>query len=114
MPRRILPPTAGLDMGLARIVFALGLVLSHAGLAEGDASAWPWFVGQRVVCVYNGYLDLSDAPELTEGKVYSVDAVLPRKNGHYGLVVTHVMAKTAFQAFDERRFKPLLSDAELR
>ena len=94
---------------LGSVLLALGLVASvDIGHARADG-VLSWFAGEHVVCVYNGYLDLADAPELTEGQVYTVDTVLPRKNGHFGLIVAHVEARAKFRAFDERRFMPLVS-----
>lgn len=70
-----------------------------------------WYVGERVVCVDNGFLDFSDAPELTEGAIYTVTEVLPRKRGFFGLRVKEVEAKEKYHAFDERRFRPLTEAA---
>ncbi len=73
-----------------------------------------WYVGQRIVCVDNGFLDFSDAPELTEGSIYTVTEVMPRKRGHFGLRVKEVEAKEKYHAFDERRFRPLTEAARAR
>jgi hypothetical protein len=73
-----------------------------------------WYVGQLVVCVDNGFLDFSDAPELTEGSMYTVVEVLPRKRGFLGLRVREVEAKEKYRAFDERRFRPLTEAAARR
>ena len=73
-----------------------------------------WYVGQRIVCVDNGFLDVSDAPELTEGSIYTVSEVMPRKRGHFGLRVKEVEAKEKYHAFDERRFRPLTEAAQDR
>ena len=54
----------------------------------------------------NGFLDLADAPELTEGAVYTIAEIWPERRGHLGLELAEVDAKTVFLAFDERRFRP--------
>ena len=64
----------------------------------------PWFVGEKVLCVNNRFLDLSDAPELVEGQAYTIKDILPARRGHLGLVVEEVRAKARYTAFDERRF----------
>jgi hypothetical protein len=66
-----------------------------------------WYPGEKVICVYNGFLDVSDAPELEEGAIYTIQRVLPSKHGHHGLEIAEVRARREFQAFDERRFRPL-------
>ncbi len=70
-----------------------------------------WYVGQRIVCVDNGFLDFSDAPELTEGSIYTVVEILPKKRGFFGLRIKEVEAKEKYHAFDERRFQPLTEAA---
>jgi hypothetical protein len=74
---------------------------------DKETAMGDWYVGQLVVCVDNGFLDFSDAPELTEGSVYTVVEVLPRRRGFLGLRVKEVEAKEKYRAFDERRFRPL-------
>lgn len=81
--------------------------LAGTGMSE-------WYVGQRVVCVDTGFLDFSDAPELTEGGIYTVTEVLPRRRGYFGLRVREVEAKEKYHAFDERRFRPLTEAARDR
>jgi hypothetical protein len=67
-----------------------------------------WYVGEKVICVNNGFLDLADAPELTESAIYTIADIWPERRGHLGLELAEVDAKAVFVAFDERRFRPLL------
>lgn len=92
--------------------FAIVLA-SLAGPAQPAlaAPAGDWYVGERVMCVNNRFLDLSDAPELSEGSLYTIKAILPRRRGFAGLAVLEAAAKDRFLAFDERRFQPLKSVA---
>ena len=71
-----------------------------------------WHVGQKIVCVDNGFLDFSDAPELVEGSIYTIVSILPPKRGFFGLQVREVAAKLRFSAFDERRFQPIQTTAD--
>lgn len=81
-------------------------------LLAGTADASPiWHVGEPVVCVNNRFLDLSDAPELVEGRTYTIADIWPARRGHLGLEVAEVGAKPRFLAFDERRFVPALTTA---
>lgn len=73
-----------------------------------------WFVGETIVCVNNRFLDLSDAPELVEGQVYTIKDILPARRGHLGIVVEEVRAKSRYLAFDERRFELVATFAAAR
>ena len=75
--------------------------------AVADAPGGDWYVGEQVVCVNNRFLDLSDAPELSEGSVYTIKEIWPRRRGFVGLAVLETAAKDKFLAFDERRFRPV-------
>ncbi len=97
---------------LTIVLLGLGVVPLGYGRAAGEAGG-EWYVGQAVVCVYNRFLDLSDAPELSEGAVYTIRAILPQRRGHVGLAVLETSAKDKFLAFDERRFRPLKAVARL-
>lgn len=88
----------------------LAIVLLSLGapwLPAWGGTADDWYVGEQVVCVNNRFLDLSDAPELSEGSLYTIKEILPRRRGHVGLAVLETAAKDKFLAFDERRFLPL-------
>lgn len=73
--------------------------------AEAGPEVSPWYAGEEVVCVNNRFLEFSDAPELVEGRVYTIRDVWPPRRGHIGLQVFEVDAKAKFRAFDERRFE---------
>ncbi len=95
-------------------IVLLGLAGSPAQAAGGaDEAAGEWYVGEQVVCVNNRFLDLSDAPELSEGAVYTIKEILPRRRGYVGLAVLETAAKDKFLAFDERRFRPVKIVADL-
>ena len=89
------------------VVFGVLAVAAPRDPAFGQQARTSWYVGEKVVCVDNGFLELSDAPELAEGAVYTVRQVLPPRRGFVGLAVDEAPAKAVFQAFDERRFRPL-------
>ncbi len=88
-----------------------GPLAPAAGMA--DEATGEWYVGEQVVCVNNRFLDLSDAPELNEGAVYTIKEILPRRRGYIGLAVLETAAKDKFLAFDERRFRPIKIVADL-
>ena len=81
---------------------------------EAWAETRRWYVGEKVVCINNGFLYLSDAPELSQGAVYTVRQILPPQRGYFGLAVDETDAKPAFHAFDERRFRPFFGYASLK
>ena len=81
-----------------------------APICRQVAEPWEaWYVGEKIMCVNSGFLDLADAPELVEGAVYTIAAIWPKRRGYYGLELAEVDAKAKFVAFDERRFRPLLA-----
>ena len=84
-----------------------GVTASPATDAAGEASQSRWFIGERIVCVTNRFLDMSDAPELVEGQIYTIKEILPAKRGHLGIEVVEVRAKDRYLAFDDRRFERL-------
>jgi hypothetical protein len=90
--------------GLLAPLIAGALSLSTLARSAEDRASPRWFVGEKVVCVNNRFLDLADAPELVEGDVYTIKTVLPPRRGHFGIEVDEVEAERAFAAFDERRF----------
>ena len=92
--------------GMGRLAMLLVCLAAAPAAAVGDRPG-DWYVGEQVVCVNNRFLDLADAPELSEGSVYTVTAVLPRRRGYVGLAVLETPARDKFLAFDERRFRPL-------
>ena len=93
---------------LACLVFVgIAATVAPRDIAIGGPASTSWYVGEKVVCVNNRFLDLSDAPELAEGAVYTVRQVLPPRRGFLGLAIEETPAKAAFKAFDERRFRPL-------
>ena len=74
-----------------------------------EADRETWYVGEPIICVNSGFLDLADAPELAVGTVYTIAAIWPKRRGHYGLELREVDAKAIYVAFDERRFRPASS-----
>ena len=82
-----------------------GALASALAATAAESPSPQWFVGEKVVCVNNRFLDLSDAPELVEGRVYTISDILPARRGFLGIAVEEVRAKTRYLAFDERRFE---------
>ena len=99
--------TALVGLAIAATVGPWAVVATSA-----RATANSWYLGEKVVCVNNRFLELSDAPELAEGAVYTIRRILPPQRGFLGIAVDETAAKQVFQAFDERRFRPLLGIAE--
>ena len=90
-----------------RVATLLFLLAAAPGTSAAGEPAAEWYVGEQVVCVNNRFLDLADAPELSEGSVYTIKAILPQRRGYVGLAVLETPARDKFLAFDERRFRPL-------
>ena len=96
-------------------IMILGLAaLPAQAVGAADRAPGEWYVGEEVVCVNNRFLDLSDAPELSEGSLYTIKEILPRRRGYVGLAVRETAAKDRFLAFDERRFRPVRIVADRR
>ncbi len=99
----------------AAIALACAVAASGTAYDVTATPAWAvkasWYVGEKIVCVNNRFLELSDAPELSEGAVYTVQRILPPRRGYLGIAVDETPAKLAFRAFDERRFRPFLGFA---
>ncbi len=104
--RRAISWCAWASLGSVATLLVVLAPAPEAASAAGEPTG-EWYVGEQVVCVNNRFLDLADAPELSEGSVYTIKEILPRRRGYAGLAVRETPARDKFLAFDERRFRPL-------